>query len=640
MEPYRIDFAMMRGHELILDREKPITREELDAMELQMLRSNSIPFLLPVEWIEIDGNITFRYTIEGKRMLSHQLQLRELTMQDMYACLLAVADALDACKSYLLRPECCLLKDNCLFIGERWDDVFLLYVPILKPEDEYKQSVEGPGAFTSLVMRLASHVKQLDGDGLQLILKQLLDSHGVVRPALRKALLELIEGRQAAGALEPSLRNSYGQHGREGRQDNQGSHERQGIGMHTIQERHDQIGQPRMDAMQEGYGQNLQSHMRKEDRLKEEQMPEQAAWFRRPRADAGPVQPLSQFQARQGPDDMTDRKGSVGDSNRDSYDRFHRAVVPSADREAEEMDGEPLHAAEWGNKPAAPERTKWLASAASAIAAALVWRYGYMNQPSGDRLLICFGATVIIAAAAYIAGWRGSRRAGSAADTSASKEGRYGSGSLNQPPQWSLESRLLERREVSVPVKTERRSRSVSKPFHVHSLEGMDRGIGRYSDDIPIQPAVIRTALEESEPPSAAVSDATVWIRRDSSQPSGGRAGAEVNVAWRLERTARGENEQLEFPIAGSASFLIGRTGGKVHFADEHPGISRVHLEFGSNEEGYTVKDLGSRNGTTLNGSPMIAYKIYKLQSEDSLQLAGSDGPVYTIRQMKEAAGV
>jgi hypothetical protein len=71
-------------------------------------------------------------------------------------------------------------------------------------------------------------------------------------------------------------------------------------------------------------------------------------------------------------------------------------------------------------------------------------------------------------------------------------------------------------------------------------------------------------------------------------------------------------------------SFLIGRSREACAHVDETKGVSRVHLELLRTEEGWTAKDLGSRNGTKLNGVPMVAYAVYPLQAEDCLELAGS----------------
>ncbi|GFN32088.1 DUF6382 domain-containing protein [Paenibacillus xylaniclasticus] len=589
MEPYRIDFGMMRGHELILDREQPITREELDAMELQMLRSNSIPFLLPVEWIDIDGNVTFRYAIEGRRMLSHQLQLHELTMQDLYICLLAIADALDACKSYLLRPECCLLKENCLFIGDRWDEVYLLYVPLLKPHEEYRKAVDGASEITSLVIKLSTHVKDLDGVGLQMILKQLLDSNGSVRPALRKVLLELLGG--CSGHPAPALQ------------------EQKGLQAVLNEQKHDN-----------GLG---YEHVHAES-------------FRR--TNSNPIQQqLSPSQSSQLSRQINERKASLqtGESLRRSAD--HNLLTESAAVE-EQLDSAPVIDLSGDKQPVNAERYKWIASAAAAIAAALVWRYAYLSKLSDDRLLISLGATIIIIATAYMVGWRSRRRVIMSAGSSLKVDSAYDSDNVDQPLQWSLESRLLERRAESVPIKAEKRSRTVHSSAVDYPVKNGGLGWNSKTEQAPA--SIIRTTLEESTPASIHVSEATVWMGHHSNNPTGDRDEGEEQCYWQLERTVQGGTEPLKLSLSGSTSFLIGRTGGKVHYADEHPGVSRIHLEFGSSEEGISVKDLGSRNGTTLNGMPMIAYKIYKLQNEDALQLAGNEGPVYTLRHVKGAAGL
>lgn len=530
-------------------------------MELQMLRGNAIPFLLPVEWIEIDGNVTFRYSIAGTRMLSHQVHLHPLTMQDMYACLLAVADGLEACKSYLLRPECCLLQESCLFIGERWDEVFLLYVPVLEPEGGNKQEAERARSFTALVMRLAAHVKELDGSGLQRLLKQLQDERGI-RSALRKTLLELIEGGPGPTyPVEEALESQYRQSG----------------------------------------------------------------------TSAGFVWPLSRFSVHQASGEMGDREGNEPRSGIYEPGTMNKPVEPLMEQAIEEPVQAALLAIDSGSSREPLGRSKWGAFAIAAIAIALVWRYGYMAQPTDDRLLICLGATVILAVAALMAGWRGRGREESALAAPIKKRGS----GLEQPRNWLSDAELSDRREAGAPVHADRWSFPGSPPVPSVANAAIDNDGAETEHH---HSAIVRLSIDEPAP----ASEATAWIGRERNKQSGQlrKEQAEAKFIWHLERTEKGENERIMLPFPDSPLFLIGRSGGKVHYADEHPGISRVHLELGADEDGYTAKDLGSRNGTTLNGSPMIAYKIYKLQSEDELQLAGHDGPIYKLREVKEAAGV
>ena len=68
-----------------------------------------------------------------------------------------------------------------------------------------------------------------------------------------------------------------------------------------------------------------------------------------------------------------------------------------------------------------------------------------------------------------------------------------------------------------------------------------------------------------------------------------------------------------------------------MHYQEAAKGVSRVHLELEWSNGNVQVKDVGSRNGTYLNGQLMIAYKAYPLRAGDKLQLASLEGPVYEL---------
>ncbi|GAB4573842.1 MAG: hypothetical protein Kow0077_17510 [Anaerolineae bacterium] len=50
-------------------------------------------------------------------------------------------------------------------------------------------------------------------------------------------------------------------------------------------------------------------------------------------------------------------------------------------------------------------------------------------------------------------------------------------------------------------------------------------------------------------------------------------------------------------------------------------GVSRNHATISFADGVYTIKDLGSKNGTYLNGKPMLAQVPYILQSGDQIRL-------------------
>jgi hypothetical protein len=77
-------------------------------------------------------------------------------------------------------------------------------------------------------------------------------------------------------------------------------------------------------------------------------------------------------------------------------------------------------------------------------------------------------------------------------------------------------------------------------------------------------------------------------------------------------------------------NFLIGRNEASVNFKDEAIGISRIHAEIIKiDASSYGLKDLGSKNGSKLNGNAMVPYKIYALDENDQFELGKAN---YTFK--------
>ncbi|EXX89676.1 hypothetical protein BG53_14500 [Paenibacillus darwinianus] len=187
MEPFKVDFTMQRGHEMLLRKEPELSRRDLDEIDLHMLQAERIPRLLAVDWLDVDGGITFRYCISGRRMVSQKLLSRTLSMTEYYALLLGVVEAVDECRHYLLREACCLLDDKFIYVGDSWDDIRLAYVPLRDgiPGRPLKEALLG------LAVRWIARVPNVNGDGLQKVLN-ILEDTGATLSAVRARLLDLI----------------------------------------------------------------------------------------------------------------------------------------------------------------------------------------------------------------------------------------------------------------------------------------------------------------------------------------------------------------------------------------------------------------------------------------------------------------
>ncbi|WP_339228211.1 DUF6382 domain-containing protein [Oceanobacillus sp. FSL K6-2867] len=94
----------------------------------------------------------------------------------------------------------------------------------------------------------------------------------------------------------------------------------------------------------------------------------------------------------------------------------------------------------------------------------------------------------------------------------------------------------------------------------------------------------------------------------------------EVDVSATLIRTTADEAPQT---IAiNKNNFLIGRNEEAVDNPDTAVGVSRIHAEIIKiDSSSFGIKDLGSKNGSKLNGAPMVPYKVYALKEDDEFEL-------------------
>jgi pSer/pThr/pTyr-binding forkhead associated (FHA) protein len=95
---------------------------------------------------------------------------------------------------------------------------------------------------------------------------------------------------------------------------------------------------------------------------------------------------------------------------------------------------------------------------------------------------------------------------------------------------------------------------------------------------------------------------------------------------------ARGSNKGKEFEITGS-QFVIGRAAG-CNLRPQSDGISRQHCAVLNKGSRITIKDLGSRNGTVLNGEKLSAEE--ELKTGDELVV----GPLHFTVVVMDDAGV
>ncbi|WP_341279062.1 DUF6382 domain-containing protein [Paenibacillus sp. FSL H8-0537] len=535
MGNFIVDYAMNRGHELILDREGGIRRQELDDVELQMLQGGSIPHMLPMEWFELDGLITFRYRISGKKLLLHRLQIQSLTMEKFYAVLLGIIEALDECRHYMLRPEGCLLEESHIFVGEQLSDIFLVYMP-LKPSNTGQAAPSCTNSLLALAVRWSSYIEEINGEEFQHILR-LLSREDATVSMIRSQLLERIskmyEGSYRRPASAPSTSG-----------------------------------------------------------------PDYAG--------STSIASNANFAGIMRPDKPSDHSSSkhhaeAGEFGHDS-DAIKKSETTMDDSPNErffaagnwEIEAEPLPPYSFSEEEPAPARKgKWLLSALIIVIVACIWRYIYLTSPSSSKLFICLGLS-LGGVAGLLAIWL---KKSVIAESELVEEERMKEENMEESFSHSRHKGINQRWEELV-----------HPPKSAVDREGA-------------VPAFKKTVSSQSA--STRREEATVLLGQHNKKPA-------ANSGLSLQREWEGQGQRLDWE---KGRFTIGRIGEQVNYGDEAQGISRLHLECYRDDKGCFIKDLGSRNGSMLNGQTMIAYKAYPFSVGDIVQLAGVNGPKYELKQ-------
>ncbi len=112
--------------------------------------------------------------------------------------------------------------------------------------------------------------------------------------------------------------------------------------------------------------------------------------------------------------------------------------------------------------------------------------------------------------------------------------------------------------------------------------------------------------------------DVTEWIgpnaQHDHLEP---QRDKEVKAYLHMQH-----QEQLTVIEVNRPRFIIGRGPDDVDCAVTFPlGVSRVHIEIERREDGYYIQDLGSKNGSQLNGQLLSPYKPHRLKRGDLIHV-------------------
>lgn len=155
-------------------------------------------------------------------------------------------------------------------------------------------------------------------------------------------------------------------------------------------------------------------------------------------------------------------------------------------------------------------------------------------------------------------------------------------------------------------------------------LEKGDKKILRNGDLIELTRARITASIEQPKPAAVDPAEGTQAMAARAVQGILGRLG-EAQSEGPYFRVLKGPGEGARFSVSGTqVEWTLGRSK-DCEIVLEEPNVSRRHAQVKKDWTGYTIHDLGSKNGVVVNDK--LIHKPRRLRDEDEVTI----GPVKLV---------
>lgn len=169
-----------------------LTTDDFNSVQLKMIQSNRIPHLLPLSVENMDLSAKLFYNIQSKSKIISFFRNNRTTMNDYYQLFLSIVKTLEDSSSYMLNQEHYILHTDYIFVGRNASDVYLIYLPIGNLERETTPLED----MKQLLTDIAGEVEGLQGNEFKSILSY-IRSHNFSLPGLKKLLVDLMSLRSS-----------------------------------------------------------------------------------------------------------------------------------------------------------------------------------------------------------------------------------------------------------------------------------------------------------------------------------------------------------------------------------------------------------------------------------------------------------
>lgn len=555
-----VDFVRDGGTYMILKAEGEINSGQLNSVQKEMLLSVAVPGLLRLDIREVDYKVSLHYDITGKRMLSQCLKSDKLGMTEFYSLLLQIITVLDDSKGYMLSPLNYILEEEFIFVEEPLSCgiLFFTYVP-LKDQLMIEPIHK---MLLSLITRLITNISQIEGNGIQKIIG-FCSSDLFSITELKKMLIGLLADDRLIVSQGSSSKDT-----------------------------------------------NIRSEYESSQAVIQEYMPS--------------FPPLAAARESVGLENNSLRRNeSIAYQERESPRLFQSDKDDSIDTVSDESDSGSL------------KLIHFLLGAI--LLDALCWKFLYLDHPGSLSRNICLVLTIVFAGLVLLL-WsgklplplKGQAKRRSESNCTDSEEqigedhggsGEWANGGKRKARDFDEKWRWNEVGDVNFPNPPKVRREPQPEFQPIQAPRPIEVPAQKQSAQIPQQILRERNedAVREEESTPQADIPATVLLKRPAIQDSYSISQPSLNDY--LERYNSAEEGAQRITLK-PGSFVIGRSEEIVQYVEKTVGVSRAHIELMVTNNGCTLKDLGSKNGTKLNGELLAPYKDYPLEVGDVFSIA------------------
>lgn len=107
---------------------------EESSYQMEMLRKNQLPGLLPVQLSTIDGQREYYYEAGRLIPLAAYLEKRTVDVEMLQSYIKSMKDLLDSLEEYLLEPDCLCMKAEHIYIDEKEQNLRFCYGPCVQEQ--------------------------------------------------------------------------------------------------------------------------------------------------------------------------------------------------------------------------------------------------------------------------------------------------------------------------------------------------------------------------------------------------------------------------------------------------------------------------------------------------------------------------